>query len=919
MAITLTLPLETAPSPQRARELYDQQCQAVYKRTDHLFGILLVLQWLAAMVTALTVSPVSWEGTISSIHIHVWTAFVLGSVISSFPVYLVLTRPGRPITRHAIAVAQTLYSALFIHLSGGRIETHFHVFGSLALLAIYRDWRVLLTATFVITLDHVLRGELWPQSVYGLNTPDHWRWVEHAAYVLFEDLFLTKACIDTSKEMAEIAQRQAELEQMNEVRAQEQRFRALCDLSPLGIFQADENGAITFTNDRYKEIVGNAPLASWNGESTITDSTAGTTRWINVLSNGVTAANGRLSMYVGTVEEITERKMQQSRNDGLARIVELTNDAVCSYDLEGHVISWNEAASRLFHFNREEVLGKPFSVLPADHDFPALLKQIVEGELIVNQDAGRTCKDGERVDVSVTASALRDVCGKLTGISVIARDNTNKKDAEKRISEFYSSISHELRTPLTSIRGALSLIDDGVVGVDSTDAVELIKIAKASSIRLIRLINEILDLRKIEAGKLVLRLASTKASVLVTNVAYAMIGMASEYGVTIETELIEDVDVHVDSDRITQVLTNLISNAIKFSPMGSTVKVRAERAGHCVRFSVSDEGAGIPESEQHKLFGRFQQLDSSDSRPQEGSGLGLAISKALVEEHKGIVGVRSQPGHGSTFYFELPVAAQDRSGTACGGSQAQVLVVEDDFELASLVREQLKHENISSHVVSSKLACLEYLRTNSPQVILLDLRLPDGNGLEVVDFLRNNPDLSNIPVVVMSGDTTQKEFALPLVFEFVPKPFDQSMLVGALSRALGSIHSKRAFLIDDDPDTRAVLAAQLRSLNVECVQAGDGEEAIKILQTQDPDLIVLDVSMPKVDGFAVVNWLRQNKSLVPLLIYTGCDLDEDQQAELTLGLTKQLVKGTATEAEFMSAVKQLLSKFVEPEYELVAA
>jgi PAS domain S-box-containing protein len=899
--------------------LYEEQCNAVYKRTDHLFGILLILQWLAALVTAVTVSPFSWEGTISSVHIHVWTALVLGSLISSLPLYLVLAKPGKPVTRHAVAIAQTLYSALFIHLSGGRIETHFHVFGSLALLAIYRDWRVLMTASIVVCADHIVRGELWPQSVYGLASVDHWRWVEHAAYVLFEDIFLMKACIDNNKEMHEIAERQAELEQMNEVRAQEQRFRTLCDLSPLGIFQADEAGQITFTNDRFEQIVGDAPLPTWKGEARLVDPATGSIRWINVLSNGVRDMHDRVTMYVGTVEDITERKNQQSRTDALAQIVELTNDAVCSYDLEGNVLSWNEAASRLFQYEREEVLGNSFSSLPVDHDFPSLLQHIVQNDLVVNQEATRTRKDGEAIDVSVTASALRSTDGKLTGISVIARDITNKKEAEKRIGEFYSTISHELRTPLTSIRGALSLIDDGIVAHDSADAVELIKIAKASSIRLIRLINEILDLRKIEAGKLALHLAPAKASVLVTNVANSMIGMAAEVGVTIDTDLVDDIDVYVDNDRITQVLTNLMSNAIKFSPEGGQVNVRLEVTGQRVRFSVIDQGPGIPEAEQHKLFGRFQQLDSSDSRPKDGTGLGLAICKALVEEHRGNVGVNSRPGHGSVFYFELPISSTHKASATGGPASTQVLVVEDDFELATLIKEQLRHEDISCHLVSNKLDCLEYLQKNTPEVILLDLLLPDGNGLEIVDFLRNHADLHNVPVVVMSGDTTQKDFALPLVFEFVPKPFDQPMLVAALSRALGSIQSKRALLIDDDPDTRAVLAAQLKSLSIESMQAGDGEEAIAILQNEVPDLIVLDVTMPKIDGFEVVDWLRKNQNSIPLLIYTGCDLDEEQRAELSLDLTKQLVKGAATEAEFVAAVKSLLGKFVEPHRGVKAA
>jgi C4-dicarboxylate-specific signal transduction histidine kinase len=181
-----------------------------------MFARLMIFQWLAGVAAALVISPRTWIGATSLTHIHVWAAIFLGGAISGFPVFLALKRPGCASTRQIIAVAQMLTSALLIHLSGGRIETHFHVFGSLAFLAFYRDWRVLLTATLVVAVDHIVRGLYWPQSVFGVLTPSSWRWLEHAAWVIFEDVFLIISIRQGLEDMRQVAERQAKLEALNE-------------------------------------------------------------------------------------------------------------------------------------------------------------------------------------------------------------------------------------------------------------------------------------------------------------------------------------------------------------------------------------------------------------------------------------------------------------------------------------------------------------------------------------------------------------------------------------------------------------------------------------------------------------------------------------------------------------------------------
>jgi len=200
----------------RATEIFEEDRQRLFARTDRLFAGLMVAQWLAGIGTAYWISPRTWVGTVSHTHPHVWAAVGLGGLISSVPIFLALTRPGRSMTRYTIAVSQMLWSALLIHLGGGRIETHFHVFGSLAFLAFYRDWRILIPATVVVAADHFLRGVYWPQSVFGVLTASPWRWVEHAGWVVFEDVFLAYACIHSTNETREIARQRAQLEAVNE-------------------------------------------------------------------------------------------------------------------------------------------------------------------------------------------------------------------------------------------------------------------------------------------------------------------------------------------------------------------------------------------------------------------------------------------------------------------------------------------------------------------------------------------------------------------------------------------------------------------------------------------------------------------------------------------------------------------------------
>ncbi len=206
-----------ASARERAAQVRQEQQAENWKSASRMFAWLFAGQWLFAIALALLWSPRAWAGRVESTHVHVYTAVLLGGLLSALPIALAIYRPTATLTRHVIAVGQMLWSALLIHLTGGRIETHFHVFGSLAFIAFYRDWKLIPTATGVVVADHLLRGLLWPESVYGGVNPEWWRFLEHAFWVLFEDTFLVLACLRADRELRAAAERQAEVELLSQM------------------------------------------------------------------------------------------------------------------------------------------------------------------------------------------------------------------------------------------------------------------------------------------------------------------------------------------------------------------------------------------------------------------------------------------------------------------------------------------------------------------------------------------------------------------------------------------------------------------------------------------------------------------------------------------------------------------------------
>ncbi len=393
---------------------------------------------------------------------------------------------------------------------------------------------------------------------------------------------------------------------------------------------------------------------TWQGESTIRTRDGRVVPVSQVIVAHMSASG---VWYFSTImRDITAAKQAEdalkASEERFRRLSMASNDGVVIVR-DGRFLEVNAAFARMAGYPEGELPSSPIAeyIAPADRD--EVVRRMVN-DIEGTYYASFTRRDGTVFEAEVTAK--RCMYRGLPARIAVVRDVTEWRRVDRMKNEFVSTVSHELRTPLTSIRGALGLLEGGVGGGMAPKALDLLRMARENSDRLIRLINELLDLDKIEAGKLDLKYVTLTPAAVVRTTLDGIAGMADEHKV----RLVEHVEAHrsftADRDRIVQVLTNLLSNAIKFSPAGSAVEVEVTAISTMVRFAVHNEGPGIPAADRGRLFARFQQLDSGDNRQRGGTGLGLAISKAIVEQHGGHIGVQSEPNVRTTFWFEIPMS-----------------------------------------------------------------------------------------------------------------------------------------------------------------------------------------------------------------------------------------------------------------------
>ena len=350
----------------------------------------------------------------------------------------------------------------------------------------------------------------------------------------------------------------------------------------------------------------------------------------------------------------------------IENLVENAADLIISTNLDDHILTWNRGAEVLFGYRKDEVIGKHLSILlPPDrvHELEEMRAKVQISGALRDIEIRSKKKDGVLIYLSLSVSPIRDLEGKIVGFLRVAKDITEKKRYERRLkeldkmkSDFVSNVSHELRTPLTSIKGSVDNMLDGLTGSLNEKQIRYLNRIKSNTDRLSRLINDLLDLSRIESGRVEVRPTTLPLTALAEEVAEHMKALAAEKLIRIEVPPLDpSVTVWADRDKVTQVLMNLIGNAVKFTPQDGKVTVALEKNGNdYIQISVADTGPGILPEEQNKIFSKFYQVANIDKKKPKGSGLGLAISKALVEMHGGKIWMDSEVGRGSTFYFTLP-------------------------------------------------------------------------------------------------------------------------------------------------------------------------------------------------------------------------------------------------------------------------
>ncbi|MBL0887718.1 response regulator [Myceligenerans indicum] len=631
------------------------------------------------------------------------------------------------------------------------------------------------------------------------------------------------------------------------------------------------------------------------------------------------------SLRQGLERRVQERTTQlRSLASERERTLESVADGIYGVDREGRVTFVNAAAAHTLGASVAELVGCDAHATfhaPAEDGTPFpvdgcyLTEALRDGITVTaEQDVYRRL-DQTDVPVEVTASPLRGEDG-IRGAVVAFRDVTGRREMERIKDEFVSVVSHELRTPLTAIRGALGLLDSQALDHSPDQVARMIHIALTSSERLGQLVDDILDIERMDAGTTPLELAEHPLDSLVAAAVEQVQVLADEAGVTLSPAESSEV-VRADSGRIVQTLINLLGNAVRFSPPGSTVRVTTKPVGDTVEVRVDDEGRGIPPDKLESIFRRFEQVDASDTREQGGSGLGLAIARSIVERHGGrLWAVSDGEGHGSSFRFTLrravPHAAPARPRPQEAASVAtRVIVVDDDPEVVEVLRTVLEERGYDVAGVTDGREALDAVDDERPAAIVLDLAMPGTSGAEVLTRLRLSAATADVPVVVVSGTRPLEALeSAALADDWLVKPVEPARLIETVRDVIRrQPHDNRVLMVEDDDDLRTVVATVLENGGLAVTQARSVEEARAALAHGfEPDLVVLDLMLPGGSGHDLVADLRRDGRLrwVPLVVYSGAEVGSAEREDLRLGSTVFLTKRQSNPDEVLRAVLDLL-------------
>lgn len=618
---------------------------------------------------------------------------------------------------------------------------------------------------------------------------------------------------------------------------------------------------------------------------------------LNVASMKIDQEQG----FVGIFRDITERNHAEQELNRFKSTLDETLDCVFMFDAETLKFFYvNAGGIDQVGYSYDELMGmSPIDIKPDfdEEHFREIIAPLMKGEQsTLSFETRHQHSDGHIIPVEVFVQYI-NLPGEPPRFVNIVRDITERKKTDKMKNEFISTVSHELRTPLTSIRASLGLISQGIVGKIPEEALEMLKIAGNNTERLLLLINDILDIQKIESGQMVFKFKNMSVMPLIKGVVEDNAGYAEQYGIEfVITNELKDARVFADKDRLMQVMANLLSNAAKFSREGGVVNISIARHDDALRISVTDHGSGIPIEFQPKLFDKFTQSDSSDTRQQEGTGLGLSISKVIVEKHGGLIDFISHEGIGATFYIELPELMGEYEGASSPRQlmlehQPCILIVEDDPDVAALLKRMLAEAGYNSDIAYDVNEAKQLLKKNSRRykAITLDLVLPGDNGIVLLDELHKDASTQNIPVVVVSVKANETKQDLKGgaigVMDWLQKPIDQPRLIDAVKQAAGPIKLARVLHIEDEADVHKVVSVMLRDY-CDLTWTTTVAASKEALETENFDLVLLDIGLPDGSGLDLLEVIEHRVTPPKVVIFSAYDVAQEYADKVNAVLVK---------------------------------
>jgi PAS domain S-box-containing protein len=663
--------------------------------------------------------------------------------------------------------------------------------------------------------------------------------------------------------------------------------------------------------------------------------------------------------YLLIRRDAAQRRSAAAEHNRLANynrlLIESTGDGIYGVDLDGNCTFLNDAGARILGWKPEEVFGKIMHELTHHHRPDGSVYSAAECPIYQAFRTGKGCRvenelfwraDGSSFPVEYSASPIKNE-GDIEGAVVAFSDITRRKQIEEDLkrakneaeaakeqaeaanvskSQFLANMSHELRTPLNAVIMYSELLQEEAEDKHVEEFIPDLDKIRGAGRHLLALVNGVLDLSKIEAGKMELFLETFEVEPVVRDVAVIVQPLVQKRNNELEVQCDAATGaIHADVTKVRQILFNLLSNACKFTEHGKVIlEVRREdiQPAADIVFRVTDSGIGITKEQIDKLFQPFTQADASTTRKFGGTGLGLVISKHFAEMMGGSMSVISEPGKGSAFTLRLPARVDATppekpktaetviQSTTPSPNGLKVLVIDDDPHVRDLMARFLASEGIEAVTAGEGEGGLLLARKIVPDLIFLDVLMPRMDGWTVLGSLKNDKKLSEIPVVMMTILNDQEMGYMLGASEYLNKPIDRSRLSTVLKKYRPKEGECGVLIIEDDESTRQVLARSLAKLGWTVVEAPNGRPALEYLKNKQPNLILLDLMMPQMDGFEFLAELRNKEEYqsIPVVVLTSKDLSPEERALLSGKVERILQKGTYSRDALLREVKKIVTQ-----------